>query len=58
MGNDEMKEKYTERVSEKIKRDLRTDELKELKIIPDDAKEYDTDEEIRQAFKEHLKKQA
>lgn len=53
-----MKEKYTEHVNEKIKEDLRQDELKELGIIPDDAKVYETDEDIRQAFKEYLKKQA
>lgn len=47
-------ENYSEHISEKIKEDLRQDELKELGIIPDDAKEYDTDNDIRQAFKEHF----
>lgn len=47
-------ENYSEKVGDKIKQELRNDELKELGIIPDEAEEYDSDEAIRKAFKKHF----
>lgn len=47
-------ENYSERVGKQTQKKLRQDELKELGIIPDDAKEYNSDEEIKKAFKKHF----
>ncbi|GAA3638451.1 hypothetical protein GCM10022297_15970 [Lactobacillus hamsteri] len=47
-------ENYSEKVNNRIKQELRDDELKELGILPDDAEEYNSDEEIRKAFKKHF----
>lgn len=47
-------ETYSENVNNRIKQELRDDELKELGIIPDDAEEYNSDDEIREAFKKHF----
>lgn len=48
-------EQYTEPVSNRLKEDLRKDELKMMGYLYDDSEMYEDEASLKQAFKEKLK---